>query len=685
MINKAPHSKSQYLPRHLMWLSLLAISNTLLAQPAAPTNFCISVNNAGFIELTWTPSVSPDPFLNYQIFRDTGVGFQNVATIGPPTASLWVDFTASPNQQNTYFIQSIVNSVTSAPTPSMSNIALNLSAAQLSIPQLTWNSPFSGPLPAGEIRIYRSVDSNPYDFYATLPITRVSYNDTLFGLCTDTLIAYKVSYAAVGCEQFSQIRENEFRDNLAPTQPVIETVTVDDNNNITTYWYPVNVPDLNFYRIQSINIFTQQFINIGTVPTTAPTEFIFTSASTTNSTTIGVIAFDQCGNEASFGTAVTSIFVEGFHTECSLEVLLSWTAYDGWAEGVTNYGIYSTVDGGTPVLIDEVGFQSLFYMAEVEPNKDYCFWIEARSNGIQRPARSNRYCVETTYPQIVAFNYLHRVTTIDDNTISVQLLQDLDADGTIYELYRAKGSGSFLKIATLPKTNVDIQEYIDTEVDPSGILYKYKWHAFDGCNTFISESNVSTNIALLIVADNRELTNYLSWNEYTGWEGSVIAYDIYRKTVTDADFVLLTSVLPNQLLYDDNVEAFSTTGGDFCYMVRAREGQNSFGMPATSESNKTCVSQEPLIWIPNTIVINGQPENRIFKPVASFIDFDTYQMEIYNKWGEKLFSSSDIENGWDGHYMGNPVREDYYQYIIVFRDGGGKSYIERDVVYVLRN
>src|SRR5690606_38644807 len=120
--------------------------------------------------------------------------------------------------------------------------------------------------------------------------------------------------------------------------------------------------------------------------------------------------------------------------------------------------------------------------------------------------------------------------------------------------------------------------------------------------------------------------------------------------------------------------------GEFCYKILATEGINQYSSETTSESNEVCVTQQPLMWIPNSIVTNGV--NKVFKPVAGFIDFESYEMEIYNKWGQKIFWSDDIEGGWDGTYKGSIVPPDYYRYIIVYRDGSGKSYLEQGVLYV---
>jgi hypothetical protein len=36
-------------------------------------------------------------------------------------------------------------------------------------------------------------------------------------------------------------------------------------------------------------------------------------------------------------------------------------------------------------------------------------------------------------------------------------------------------------------------------------------------------------------------------------------------------------------------------------------------------------------------------------------------------------------------YSGSAVPEDYYRYIITFRDGADKPFIEEDVLYMVRN
>jgi gliding motility-associated-like protein len=53
-------------------------------------------------------------------------------------------------------------------------------------------------------------------------------------------------------------------------------------------------------------------------------------------------------------------------------------------------------------------------------------------------------------------------------------------------------------------------------------------------------------------------------------------------------------------------------------------------------------------------------DNNIFHPHSRSIKF--YELEIFNKWGEMIFQTDDIKQGWDGYYQGQMVNEDIYVY-----------------------
>lgn len=79
---------------------------------------------------------------------------------------------------------------------------------------------------------------------------------------------------------------------------------------------------------------------------------------------------------------------------------------------------------------------------------------------------------------------------------------------------------------------------------------------------------------------------------------------------------------------------------------------------ATSENN--CrdtiirhieVMEELIFYIPNSFTPDHNQYNDVFKPVFTFgFEPDSYVMQVYNRWGELLFETRDVEVGWDGTY-----------------------------------
>ena len=62
------------------------------------------------------------------------------------------------------------------------------------------------------------------------------------------------------------------------------------------------------------------------------------------------------------------------------------------------------------------------------------------------------------------------------------------------------------------------------------------------------------------------------------------------------------------------------------------------------------VIPEVLIFAPNSFTPDGDELNPTWKPVVEGIDKLNVSVEIYNRWGEKVWESNNLEVGWDGTY-----------------------------------
>lgn len=80
------------------------------------------------------------------------------------------------------------------------------------------------------------------------------------------------------------------------------------------------------------------------------------------------------------------------------------------------------------------------------------------------------------------------------------------------------------------------------------------------------------------------------------------------------------------------------------------------------------IGDEFLIYVPNTITADGDGINDIFFPVMNGIDATTYQLYIFNRWGELIFESYSPQTGWDGSYRNGLVQQEVYVWKIIVKD-----------------
>ncbi len=102
----------------------------------------------------------------------------------------------------------------------------------------------------------------------------------------------------------------------------------------------------------------------------------------------------------------------------------------------------------------------------------------------------------------------------------------------------------------------------------------------------------------------------------------------------------------------------------------------------SSDSIDVNVSLESLIDMPNAFT-PGSGVNAIFKPAHRGLVTLRY-MRIYNRWGEKVFETSDVDNGWDGTINGKPQPMGVYVYMVEASQPNGRIFKKQGNVTLLR-
>lgn len=108
------------------------------------------------------------------------------------------------------------------------------------------------------------------------------------------------------------------------------------------------------------------------------------------------------------------------------------------------------------------------------------------------------------------------------------------------------------------------------------------------------------------------------------------------------------------------------------YLFPAEEGSYDVSLKVTNDygcvdstSQRVIISEQYLIYVPNTITPDGDAFNEVFKPYFNGINIYNYTLTIYNRWGEVMFVSHDPSVGWNGTYGGEVVPTGVYVWHIV--------------------
>ena len=105
-------------------------------------------------------------------------------------------------------------------------------------------------------------------------------------------------------------------------------------------------------------------------------------------------------------------------------------------------------------------------------------------------------------------------------------------------------------------------------------------------------------------------------------------------------------------------------------MVTAQESGTYYltvqGVNGCFSSDTITVYFDGSIYVPNSFSPDGNGDNDIFYVYGKdIVDFELY---IFDRWGELLFQTNDIKQGWDGIYKGKLVKTESYVWRVKYED-----------------
>jgi gliding motility-associated-like protein len=115
------------------------------------------------------------------------------------------------------------------------------------------------------------------------------------------------------------------------------------------------------------------------------------------------------------------------------------------------------------------------------------------------------------------------------------------------------------------------------------------------------------------------------------------------------------------------------------YVTNADGCKDSISRTVIVEGNFSC-------YVPNAFTPNGDGVNDIFLPVVLNAEPGTYILDIFDRWGNLIFETSDPVQGWDGRANNGllPAQVDTYVWKIFCRDRTSHRYNYKGVVNIIR-
>ncbi len=672
----------------------------------SPQIGCVSILANNSISVTW--QIPPDPshqFANYVVYTSTfpnNPSYTQQATINNyNTNTCTINTITNANTQPYYiYVQTTTtSSLTLATVDTIRPMLLTVSTpvGKPGIAHLSWNG-FIPPIPAGESSSY-SIYKNYYyngggwQFVASVPSTgnlNYSYYDTIT-VCKDS-INYKIELVntVLTCTSVSNIAGGNFKNKNDPTPPQIDSVSVINYAGGGTQQTLIGIgpaysQDVECFKIYTYSISTNQLVD-SICNYNQATNYIYTGGASPGdgSITPSVISKDSCKNYSQFPILQSTIYTSSSYDQCKQMNTITWTHYKYMVTGVDHYQVFCSINAGpyAPLGVVSDTATTVYYHKNVLPGTTYCYFVRAHSVGKTIAGRdtasstSNRSCTTTASPPVSSFAYLNNVTVNAQQTIDIQWHVDTVPIGG-YNLYRTTGSktSAYGLIAFIPYTHLIDNIYTDAAVNTNGNEYFYFVRILDTCLNPTISTDTSNSIGLTAVPSVNS-TATLNWNGYAMYLGGVSGYNVYR-SVNGVFGVAATNVQGTN--YVDDLSPFAADEGVFVYYVEAVEGPNDhYGFTEKSTSNYDTVYVDANLYIPNSFTPGGK--NKLFLPIGAYIDNSDYQLNIFDRFGQKIYETTDPNAGWNG----GGHEEGVYAYTVQYKTSAGEFRQRHGTVNLIR-
>jgi gliding motility-associated-like protein len=538
---------------------------------------------------------------------------------------------------------------------------------------LYWKSPSDNCNSFKFYKIYSSENNGPWLLNKTINSISASEHTVILSDLTSDWKFKLVTYSSCNSTD-SFISNYQTIDQSKPPLLELDSVSFDNTTQkLSAGWKKNFAPDTKGYWLYNLTP-----TDYDKILDTDNTFTILPSFDFTNPSKIALSTFDSCNLFAPISGTQKAAYLNGKVDTCKRSISFNWTTYEGWST-TNQYLVLNLNNAGFSKLLTLTPNQTNIEIKDITLGDRLCYYIRTQEIATKKTSSSNTVCFQTRKLTTPSRNYLSNVTVENDALIKISfdIEKQIDTDSLIVE--KSEGKSPFVRFTAL-KSNPLIENYIleDLHANFNNFIYSYRVKTIDKCQSISSISNIGTSILLLEPLLTGNAYNF-KWNLYVGYENGIRDQTIETSTNRFTWNIYQTE---NNLNTQHSFLQESINSDSICFRITNNESLNSHNKSSSSISNVRCIYKIEEFYLPRTI--NPLSNNNIFRVYGLGLDKSRGKMEIYNRWGEKIYETTNLYEGWNGKIYDEFAPLGSYAYKVFFYDQKNNYHLKTGAIFVIR-
>lgn len=452
-------------------------------------------------------------------------------------------------------------------------------------------------------------------------------------------------------------------------QPIEILSVSTEGNGLRLVWSQSNAPNVLDYIIFRSS--PSGAVSIDTIPDTT---YLDLTADVNMIQNYLVLTRDVCGKTSIFPEAHNNIVLDTLINPCSNALEYVINPYLPWLDdGYTIFTYADNLSDPDPAqLIDSFSTNERILTDDLLNGQAYCSYVVLENDITGRRVRSSDICFVPAYNQLVKFLQITALSFTPGQSSEIEVKWTWNSNASVEDASIYTSNDSF-PIQTSPSLVERNNQFINIQAGDSVIIW-----TIDSCgNIFTSSAALSATLN-----PNIDRNNQITIDHTGPGLPSNIVFSSASLLLFDAAGNLRT--VSNNLAFTEtlNIAGNTLEEDELCFLVEYSYRDTATNITYTNYGPTQCIQRFPSLFFPNAFSPNGV--NFEFRPRTTRRSIEGYQLQVYDRYGQKIFETDELLEGWDGlNENGRPLMRGVYLYRVRIKNDA-YDWEDSGTVYLLK-